>query len=104
MSRLRSATSRFRFRFSSLSCFSRANSLELTPPYFFRHAYTVFALNPYFRASSATGTPASACFTAYTISLSLNFDFLILVLLVQKANLTLRLGPVFRGRSLPAVG
>src|SRR3954470_10613154 len=63
-SRLKSATRCFRRRFSSSTCRNRFASLTCMPPYFPFHAYSVAALTPNSRATSAVLRPPSICFTA----------------------------------------
>src|SRR5204863_6789475 len=60
-SRLKSATRCFSRRFSS-SCRSRLASLTCMPPYLPFHAYSVAALTPNSRATSAVLRPPSICF------------------------------------------
>src|SRR5512133_4286307 len=70
-SRLRSATSCFRRRFSSSSSFKRRASFTSIPPYLLFQVHSVAALTPSSRANSGTFRPASICFSTPMICSSL---------------------------------
>src|SRR5580704_405134 len=70
LSRLRSATRRFRREFSSSSERSRCASLTSRPPNFAFQVYIVAWLTPHSRATSSTVRPASTCFSAAMICAS----------------------------------
>src|SRR5580704_15723447 len=88
LSRLRSATICFRRRFSSSSCLRRLASLTCIPAYLLFQAYSVAALPPSSRATSAVLRPPSVCLTAAILFSSLCRLFFILVLLskLEKSN------------------
>jgi len=74
-SSVRSATRRFSRAFSSRNCLSWRSSLTPRLPYFLFQMWNVASLTPSCRHTSATGTPESACRSAYVICSSANLDF-----------------------------
>jgi len=71
LSNVKSATRCFSRRFSSSSCRRRLASLTCMPPYLLFHEYSVAALTPNSRATSAVLRPPSSCLTAAMIFSSL---------------------------------
>ena len=88
LSRLRSATIRFKRLFSSSSCFKHRNSDGIKPVHFLRQRQYVRCDIPAFLQTSSMPIPSSACFKINAICCSKNLDFFIVFPRHASQNIT----------------